>query len=83
MVPDRTDYSFSGGTESVYPHLLAEEVRSLRETSGEEGCTLRDIEREVIRSALEKAGNNKSLTAKRLGIARQTLLNKIKDYQLE
>ncbi|WP_136808232.1 sigma-54-dependent transcriptional regulator [Desulfosediminicola flagellatus] len=45
--------------------------------------TLRDMEREVIRATLEKNGNNKSLTSKKLGIARQTLLNKIKEYKLE
>ena len=45
--------------------------------------TLRDLEREAIRATLNQTGNNKSLTAKKLGIARQTLLNKIKEYGLE
>ena len=45
--------------------------------------TLRDMEREVIRMTLDKTGNNKSLTAKKLGIARQTLLNKLKEYGIE
>ncbi|WP_028580661.1 sigma-54-dependent transcriptional regulator [Desulfogranum japonicum] len=44
--------------------------------------TLRDMEREVIRSTLALTNNNKSETAKKLGIARQTLLNKIKEYDL-
>ncbi len=47
------------------------------------GLSLRDMERELIRSTLEATGYNKSQTAKILGIARQTLLNKIREYGLE
>jgi len=65
------------------PHLLSDEVRAISRSHEEEGFTLRDMEREVIRSTLEKTGNNKSQTAKLLGVARQTLLNKIKEYGLE
>jgi len=64
------------------PHLLSEEVREFQENSSQDGFTLRDMEREVIRSTLEKTGHNKSQTAKQLGVARQTLLNKIKEYGL-
>ncbi len=64
------------------PHLLSEDVRVLKKTQVDEGFTLRDMEREVIRSTLIKTGNNKSLTAKKLGVSRQTLLNKIKEYDL-
>jgi two-component system response regulator HydG len=46
------------------------------------GWTLRDMEREMIKAALCETDNNKSLAAKNLGIARQTLLNKIKEYNL-
>ncbi|MEE4242477.1 MAG: sigma-54 dependent transcriptional regulator [Desulfopila sp.] len=48
-----------------------------------DNLTLRDIEREVITATLEKSGHNKSATAKKLGIARQTLLNKLKEYGVE
>nr|MDJ0624490.1 helix-turn-helix domain-containing protein [Desulfocapsaceae bacterium] len=48
-----------------------------------EDFTLRDMEREVIKSTLERTEFNKSATAKKLGIARQTLLNKIKEYGLD
>ncbi len=64
------------------PHLLAEDVSPRGANSGRR-IYFKDMEREVIRTTLEKTGNNKSLTAKKLGIARQTLLNKIKDYGLE
>ncbi|SDO72079.1 sigma-54-dependent transcriptional regulator [Desulforhopalus singaporensis] len=63
-------------------HLLSEEVQEIKHSKQTEGFTLRDMEREVIRSTLEKTGNNKSRTAKLLGVARQTLLNKIKEYGL-
>ncbi len=64
------------------PHLLSENARVVNVNRVQEGYTLRDMEREVIRSTLETTGHNKSQTAKRLGVARQTLLNKIKEYGL-
>jgi two-component system response regulator HydG len=63
-------------------HLLSEDVREMKMTKAQDSFTLRDMEREVIRSTLEKTGNNKSQAAKQLGVARQTLLNKIKEYGL-
>ena len=68
--------------QDLPPQLLSEDVREMRTTQPDDSFTLRDMEREVIRSTLEKTGNNKSQTAKRLGVARQTLLNKIKEYGL-
>ena len=68
--------------QELPPHLLSEDVREMRTTQPDDSFTLRDMEREVIRSTLEKTGNNKSQTAKQLGVARQTLLNKIKEYGL-
>jgi DNA-binding NtrC family response regulator len=69
--------------QDLPPHLLSEDVRNLKTTQVQDSFTLRDMEREVIRSTLEKTGNNKSQAAKQLGVARQTLLNKIKEYGLE
>jgi two-component system response regulator HydG len=68
--------------QDLPPHLLSEDVRERRMTQAQDSFTLRDMEREVIRSTLEKTGNNKSQAAKQLGVARQTLLNKIKEYGL-
>ena len=75
--------------EQITPHELPpqffpEAVRSgtAKLTPSTDDFTLRDMEREVIKATLEKTGNNKSLTAKKLGIARQTLLNKIKEFKL-
>jgi len=68
--------------QDLPPQLLSDDVRGIKKTQNGDGFTLRDMEREVIRSTLEKTGNNKSQTAKQLGVARQTLLNKIKEYGL-
>ncbi len=68
--------------QDLPPHLLSEDVRVMKKAQVDEGFTLRDMEREVIRTTLVKTGNNKSLTAKKLGVSRQTLLNKIKEYGL-
>lgn len=65
------------------PHFLADEVRLDPGKLAGEAVTLRDMERLTIKNTLTSTGNNKSLTAKKLGIARQTLLNKIKEYGLE
>ena len=46
------------------------------------GLSLKEVEREAIRATLEQTGGNKSQTAKILGIARQTLFNKIKEFGL-
>lgn len=44
--------------------------------------TLRDMEREMIRATLAQNKGNRSKTAKILGVARQTLLNKLKEYDI-
>ncbi len=68
--------------QDLPPHLLSKTVRDMKQMQSDDGNTLRDFERELIRTTLEKTGNNRSQAAKMLGIARQTLLNKIKEYGL-
>lgn len=63
------------------PHILPE-ARKKKHLPNEKSYTLKEIERDAIKIALEETGNNKSKTAKKLGVARQTLLNKIKEYGL-
>ena len=60
--------------------ILSEQVQLYQETPFTNNYTLRDMERELIRMTLNNTKNNKSQTAKKLGVARQTLLNKIKEY---
>lgn len=64
------------------PHFLPEHEDTSSRNLPDQGWTLRDMEREMIRSMLQETNNNKSLTAKKLGIARQTLINKLKEYNL-
>jgi two-component system response regulator HydG len=45
--------------------------------------TLKDTEREMILLALEQTRGNRTRAAASLGISRQTLLNKLKKYQLD
>ena len=56
----------------------------LRETSrpASESATLEEMERRMIAEAIEACGGNLSMVARRLGLTRQTLYNKIKRYGL-
>jgi DNA-binding NtrC family response regulator len=63
-------------------HFLPDREKIIAMHLPDQGWTLRDMEREMIRSMLQETNNNKSLTAKKLGIARQTLINKLKEYDL-
>lgn len=42
---------------------------------------LKDVERNIILGALKEAGNNVSLTARRLKMNRGTLINRLKAYK--
>jgi DNA-binding NtrC family response regulator len=59
--------------------LVTPSVRRPEDTSF---TSLKDIERQAILQALKEAGGNKAEAAKRLGIGRQTLYNKIKVYHI-
>ncbi len=56
---------------------------ALKSTSDEELTLLEGIERNTIIQLLKETGGNKLETARRLGIGRQTLYNKIKAYRIE
>ena len=47
------------------------------------GRTLKDLERQAIVETLKLTGGNKAETAKRLGISRRALYDKIEKYQLK
>ncbi|MDR0743871.1 MAG: sigma-54 dependent transcriptional regulator [Tannerella sp.] len=47
-----------------------------------EASTIEDMERKMVRNAINKHSGNLSLVANELGISRQTLYNKIKRYEL-
>jgi DNA-binding NtrC family response regulator len=69
-------------TRELPQNLLPEGTKTSVSPPPQAGFTLRDMEKELIRSTLQQAEGNKSKTAKILGVARQTLLNKIKEYDL-
>ena len=46
------------------------------------GTTLKDMEKELILSTLRQTDNNRTRAAEILGVTRQTLQNKLKDYGL-
>ncbi len=68
-------------------HLVAPQDLSIGEVEDVEPnpnlTLMEDIERNAILEALKETGGNKLRAAKRLGIGRQTLYNKMKAYQIE
>jgi two-component system, NtrC family, response regulator HydG len=60
--------------------FIIEEPEAMALHSGLENISLSKIEESAILSTLESARGNKSETARRLGITRKTLLNKLKQY---
>jgi two-component system, NtrC family, response regulator HydG len=65
---------------SIVQHVGAEPETSVIPHEGLELRSLDEIEREVILTTLAAAGGNKSEAARRLGITRKTLHNKLKQY---
>ena len=47
------------------------------------GISLEEVEKDLIRQALEKSNNNKTLAAKLLDISYDTLRYQVKKYGLE
>ena len=50
------------------------------ESRGALDARRRETEREEIRNALERAGNNRSQAARLLGVSRRTLYNKLREH---
>jgi DNA-binding NtrC family response regulator len=71
--------------ETVFPEHLPPRVRSAEPDGSEPtpGRTMREIERDVIVKTLRETGGNRTNAAKILGIARRTLQNKIKEYEID
>ena len=72
------------GPEVQVNDLSIREVRFIPTEGHDTGFTLLEgVERNAIVQMLKETGGNKLETAKRLGIGRQTLYNKIKAYGIE
>jgi DNA-binding NtrC family response regulator len=79
-----------GNGEIILPEDLPIPIQSSQEqlaakadTVLEEGITLEDMERRLLRSALNKTQNNQSKAAKLLGITRRTLGYRMKKYNID
>jgi DNA-binding NtrC family response regulator len=74
----------SEGDEVDATDLSITNVRTTQDGGGDTNFTLLEgVERNAIVQMLKETGGNKLETAKRLGIGRQTLYNKIKAYGIE
>ena len=74
----------SEGTDINASDLSISEVKTANGETGDTNYTLLEgVERNTIIQTLKETGGNKLETAKRLGIGRQTLYNKIKAYGIE
>jgi two-component system response regulator HydG len=66
---------------NIVQQYPGKETLTLSLATGTDGTrSLEEIEKEAILATLEIAGGNKSETARRLGITRKTLHNKLKSY---
>jgi len=77
------------GEQISLQHLPAQVRQSFTSNTNTErpfavrpGLTLKDMEKELILSTLRQTGNNRTRAAEILGVTRQTLQNKLKDYGL-
>jgi two-component system response regulator HydG len=72
------------GEEIGVPELPAalREVETAAAAVPPAGTSLKEMERQLIGKTLEQTGGNRTKAAELLGITRQTLLNKIREYRL-
>jgi len=68
----------------VRKHLAGQSVLSSLAHAGHAAapCTINEMERRMILSALESTGGNQSRAAERLGIPRRTLCRKLNEHQI-
>jgi DNA-binding NtrC family response regulator len=62
------------------PHLQEDAGAGASPVRLSEGATLEEVERHLILDTLDKTGNNKAETARRLGVDVKTIRNKLKRY---
>ncbi|MBN2317441.1 MAG: sigma-54-dependent Fis family transcriptional regulator [Acidobacteria bacterium] len=69
------------------PELLSEHIyqrsRTMKPSDGDLKTAVRDLEDEMIRKTMAKFNQNKSRTARVLGISRQSLLDKLRRIEIE
>lgn len=69
----------------IPPHLLSERIRFGRSSHDGSGATLKEklaeLEKKLILETLRSHNENKTRAARKLGITRQTIISKLKQYQ--
>jgi len=69
--------------EITHPNMNPQSTPAYKFILPDNGLSLEDLEKDLIRQALEKTKNNKSLAAKRLNISYDSLRYQIKKFGLE
>ena len=77
LLPEHLPPEIIGNEEEILPHEGPATIDELYP------ITLKEMERLVIEKTLNETGQNKSQAAKILGISRQTLREKVKQYRIE
>ena len=77
LLPEHLPPEITGSEEEILPHEGPATIDELYP------ITLKEMERLVIEKTLNPTGQNKSQAAKILGISRQTLREKVKQYRIE
>ena len=67
-------------TEKSLPLAVQKHFQDSPESHSAKPATLQEAEKELIRQTLKETGGNKSEAARRLGITRKTLQNKLQKY---
>ena len=83
VVPDET--SMYSHTPHTHPHPIQPIQEDIQDTEEyeEEALSLEEVEKEMIRKALERHGGRRKNAAHDLKISERTLYRKIKEYNLE
>lgn len=75
-------YCFAEGNEILPEHLLSKITKEKPKIQENRLLTLKEAEAEAVKKALDHTNGNVTQTAKILGIGRNTLYGKIKEYNL-
>jgi DNA-binding NtrC family response regulator len=82
VLPEHLPREIAGASASA-PPAAAGAAKGFELLLPDEGLSLEDVERQLIEQALAKAGGNKTLAAKLLGMTYDSLRYQIKKFELE
>lgn len=70
-------------TEKSLPLAIQKHIQENPQSTGSKPATLQEAEKQLIIQTLKETGGNKSEAARRLGITRKTLQNKLQKYGVQ